>query len=114
MKVSQFTTTVGLNNQYQQFGDQQFKTQTSPESHEYVEQNVSKEDVYLAVDKMNNFLEPVTTNLKFVLHEELHEYYVTIINPQTNEVIKEVPPKKMLDMYVAMAKYMGLLVDEKI
>lgn len=114
MKVNHFTTTVGLNNQFNQLDFQQQKPQTSQDSQQFVEQNFNKEDVLVAVNNVNNFLEPVTTNLKFVFHEELHEYYVTIINPQTNEVVKEVPPKKMLDMYVAMAKYMGLLVDEKI
>lgn len=114
MKINHFTTDVNLN-PYPRFDGQHFKAPVSDRTNgETVEQNVIKEDVSVVVDKLNNFLEPVVTNLKFVLHEELEEYYITIVNPQTNEVIKEIPPKKLLDMYVAMAKYMGLLVDEKI
>jgi|SRR5690625_2392264 len=74
----------------------------------------NKKEVKTTVEKLNDFIDPVRTNLKFVFHEELHEYYVTVINPHTDEVIREIPPKKMLDMYAAMAEYMGLLIDEKI
>lgn len=74
----------------------------------------TKSQVETVVEKLNDFFEPVTTNLKFQLHEELNEYYVTVINPKTNEVIKEIPSKKILDMYAAMADYMGFLIDKKI
>jgi len=72
------------------------------------------EEVQTVVSKMNEFIEPLRTNLKFVFHDELNEYYVTIVHPKTNEVIKEIPPKKMLDMYAAMAELMGFFIDEKI
>ncbi|WP_042142658.1 flagellar protein FlaG [Paucisalibacillus sp. EB02] len=67
-----------------------------------------------AVDHLNDFIEPLRTNLKFEFHEELNEYYVTVVNPNTNEVIKEIPSKKILDMYAAMGEYMGFLIDKKI
>lgn len=91
----------------------QFNNSQSKEIYK-TNQDVNKEDVQLAVDNVNDFLEPVSTNLKFVYHEELNDYYVTVIDPTTDEVIREIPPKKMLDMYVAMAEYMGFLVDEKV
>ncbi|MGY0693533.1 flagellar protein FlaG [Virgibacillus sp. FSP13] len=77
-------------------------------------EKTNKEDVKSVLSKLNDFMEPLRTNLKFEYHEKLDEYYVTIVNPKTDEVIKEIPPKKMLDMYAAMAEFMGLLVDEKI
>jgi len=63
---------------------------------------------------LNHFLQPVYTSLKFVLHEKLNEYYVLVIDDSTKEVIREIPPEKLLDMYAAMAEYLGLIVDEKI
>lgn len=67
-----------------------------------------------AVDNLNNFLEPVRRNLKFELHDKLDKYYVTVIDSSTDEVIKEIPPKQILDMYAEMVEFMGLLVDRKI
>lgn len=78
------------------------------------EEKVTAKKVETAVNKINDFIEPLKTNLKFEYHEKLHEYYVTIVNPNTDEVIKEIPPKKMLDMYASMAEYMGFLIDKKI
>lgn len=75
---------------------------------------INRVEVETVVKKTNDFIEPLQTNLKFVLHDELNEYYVTIVNPDTNEVIREIPPKKMLDMYAAMAELMGLFIDLKI
>ena len=73
-----------------------------------------REAVEEAVDNLNQFLEPSRRNLKFELHDKLDKYYVSVIDQATDEVIKEIPPKKILDMYAAMAEFMGLLVDEKI
>ncbi|MBP3040204.1 flagellar protein FlaG [Bacillaceae bacterium Marseille-Q3522] len=74
----------------------------------------SKEKVEEIVIGLNKFMQPSHTELKFVFHESLNEYYVTVVDEITKEVIKEIPPKKMLDMYAAMTEFVGLLVDEKI
>lgn len=66
------------------------------------------------VESMNNFLLSANSELKFVLHDDLNEYYVTIINPETDEVIREVPSKKLMDIHAAMREFVGLLVDRKI
>lgn len=76
--------------------------------------NVSKEKVKTTVDTLNDFLEPKLHNVQFEFHEDLDKYYVTVVDPITEEVIREIPPKKMLDMYAAMAEYMGFLVDKKV
>lgn len=75
---------------------------------------VSKEQVEQVIDKMNELLEPVRRNVKFVMHEKLEKYYVTVVDADKDEVIREIPPKKMLDMYAEMADFMGLLVNKKI
>lgn len=75
---------------------------------------INKNTVETVVSKLNNLIEPLRTDLKFQYHEKLNEYYVTVVNPLTSEVIKEIPPKKMLDMYAEMAELMGILIDEKI
>lgn len=75
---------------------------------------VNAKDVESVVTILNGFIDPSRTNLKFVYHEQLNEYYVTVVNPLTNETVREIPPKKMLDMYAAMAEFMGILIDKKI
>lgn len=65
-------------------------------------------------DSMNKFLESVNTQLRFKLHNELNEYYVAIVDSKTDEVVREIPSKKLMDMYAAMKEFVGLLIDRKI
>jgi flagellar protein FlaG len=78
------------------------------------EEMIPKEKIEEIVKGMNQFLQPSHTSLKFELHDELKEYYVQIIDERTNEVVREIPPKKLLDMYAAMMEFVGLIVDKKI
>ena len=73
----------------------------------------SKEQVMDAIDGVNEGLKSVNTHIKFELHEKLNEYYVTVVDNITNEVIKEIPSKKWLDLYADMTEFVGLFVDKK-
>lgn len=66
------------------------------------------------VQGMNKFMQPTHTSLKFELHEKLNQYFVKVIDDNTKEVVREIPPKKLLDMYAAMTEFLGILVDKKI
>ena len=88
--------------------------QQQKENHEEWTVWNSTEKLQEITSALNHFLQPVYTSLKFVLHEKLNEYYVLVIDDSTKEVIREIPPEKLLDMYAAMAEYLGLIVDEKI
>lgn len=87
--------------------------QTSQQSNTPQKQ-LNKDEMEKIVQGMNDFLKPSNTHLKFEFHEELEEYYVTMVDDATHEVIKEIPPKKLLDMYAAMKEYLGILVDRRI
>ncbi|NHC42271.1 flagellar protein FlaG [Bacillus sp. MM2020_1] len=77
-------------------------------------QQHSKEKTEKVINSMNEFLKASNTHLKFQFHDELKEYYVTLVDDTTDEVVKEIPSKKLLDMYAAMTDYLGLLVDKKV
>ncbi|WP_246055271.1 flagellar protein FlaG [Pseudalkalibacillus caeni] len=77
------------------------------------EEKPTKEKIDKKIESLNNFLNQSQTSLKFQLHEKLKEYYVQIIDTNTEKVIKEIPPKKFLDMYAVTAELLGLMVDEK-
>lgn len=76
-----------------------------------VQPSVSK--LRQAVDGLNEAFEVVRTHLRFRLHEDTHRYYVEIVDTLANEVVREVPPKRFLDMVADMYQFMGIIVDEK-
>lgn len=81
---------------------------------ETTDRTITKEAINDKVASMNEFLEPTATNVKFQLHEELEVYYVQVIDSKTDEILREIPNKKFLDMYASMADLAGLVVDEKL
>ena len=73
-----------------------------------------KEQLQQAVDVMNDLIDVQQKSSKFVFHEGLDKYYVKLVDSKTEEVIKEIPPEKLLDAFYEMQKLTGMIVDEKI
>lgn len=88
--------------------------ETQTKSYGLSEKGNEKETLANMVQDMNESFKIAHTSLKFELHEKLNDYYVQIIDDATKEVIREIPSKKMLDMYAAMQEFMGFAIDEKI
>jgi len=96
---------------------QQVQTQTrvdNAKAHEESKEAISKEQLEKAVNTMNDFLEVQHKASKFVFHEGLDKYYVKLVDSETEEVIKEIPPERLLDAFYEMQKLVGMIVDEKI
>ncbi|MDN4492224.1 flagellar protein FlaG [Ureibacillus aquaedulcis] len=80
-----------------------------------IEKNdINEEKLKQAVDSLNEFMESNHNSSKFVYHEGLDRYFVQVVNKDTDEVVKEIPPKKLLDAFYEMQKMVGMIVDEKI
>ena len=76
--------------------------------------NLSKENqIKSAVDKANKAMKYTQTRCEFSYHEPTKSISIKIIDTQTDEVLREVPPEKILDMVEKMWEMAGLLVDEK-
>lgn len=82
--------------------------------HAESEQQLPIEKAKRMTESMNTFLESANTQLRFKLHDKLNEYYVTIVDMKTDEVVREIPSKKLMDIHAAMREFVGLLVDQKI
>lgn len=74
----------------------------------------TKQIVQEAVHTMNEILEANNNASKFVYHEGLDRFYVSVVDRNTDEVVKEIPPRKLLDAFYEMQKMVGMIVDEKI
>lgn len=105
-----YTTSPEIKNQTNENETVFVKEHNEQVSHEQMD----KDKVEEVVKGLNDFLSPTHTSLKFEFHEKLNEYYVTIVDDQTQSVVKEIPSKKLLDFYAAMTDFIGLMVDKKI
>lgn len=75
-------------------------------------ENFTKEDLDKAVKKLNKFLEDEKTHAEYEKHKDLGTIMVRIVDDETEKVVIELPPKKVLDMIASMCKQVGLL-DKK-
>jgi len=65
------------------------------------------------VDRLNLAMRALSTRLKFQKHEASGRFVVRVINEQTDEVIREIPPERLLDLLVHLRRMVGVLVDER-
>lgn len=51
---------------------------------------------------------------EFSIHEKTKQIMVKIIDVSTDEIIREIPPEKILDLVAAIWEISGIIVDERI
>ncbi len=66
-----------------------------------------------AILKANRALEGSNRKLEYSVHKPTKEVVVKVINTDTNEVVREIPSEKILDMVAKMWEKAGLLIDER-
>lgn len=81
----------------------------------YVQGEITTEKVKAAVDDINKQIKQNVrhTQCSFKYHEETNRISITVKDSDTDEVIKEIPPEKALDMLAKAWELAGLMVDEK-
>jgi flagellar protein FlaG len=77
------------------------------------QEKLNKEQLEEVVRGLNEFIQPTHTSIKFELHEQSKEHYVKVIDEHTEEVIREIPSREILDIYAAMTQFLGLMFDKK-
>lgn len=75
---------------------------------------ITEEEIIKAIEKANKEFVIYDRKFEFSIHEETKEIMVKVINAKTDEVIREIPPEKILDMIARMWELAGILVDEKV
>ncbi len=89
------------------------KSQSLQEKKEYNQKEL-EEDIRESVKDVNEIVEKVKEGLSFQIHEETEKLMVQVIDVNTEEVIKELPPEEMLDLEARIHELVGLIIDEKV
>ncbi len=67
-----------------------------------------------AISRINATMQALHIRLKFEKHESSGEFLVRIINEESNEVIREIPPERTLDMVAHLQRLIGIILDERV
>ena len=65
------------------------------------------------IERSNKDLKLTNSSLQFSIHEKTKQIMVKIVDNETQEVVKEIPPEKILDMVAAMLERTGLFVNKQ-
>lgn len=80
-----------------------------------IEQRKYTEDELInSIESANEKFIAYDRKFEFTIHEKTKQIMVKVIDIQTEETIREIPPEKILDMVAAIWEAAGLIVDEKI
>ena len=77
------------------------------------ELSVSDEYWIQAVDRANKAVEGAMCNFEYAIHEQTKQIMVKVIDRDTKELIREIPPEKILDMVAKMWELSGIMIDER-
>ena len=76
------------------------------------EREPGAEETLSVVDKLNSSVEELNGRLSFHYHEKTHRVIMKVIDPQTEEVIREIPARDAIKLLEHIQDYLGMLVDE--
>lgn len=92
---------------------QPFFSEDGSEGKEEKKNQANDKQMQMAVSNANNKMRHSKTKAEFSYHEPTKSVSIRIMDEETNEVIKEIPPEETLNMIVKMWELAGIMVDEK-
>lgn len=67
-----------------------------------------------AIDKTNKILKPSFRHFEMSVHKASHRVMVKVMDSASNELIREIPSEKFLDMVSGFIEMAGLMVDTRV
>jgi len=82
-------------------------------SHQEIVPSIGEQQFNDMIERSNKALRGLDTHLKLSVHQKTHQIVVKVMNTETNEIVKEIPPEKLIDLMYNLCEQLGLFVDEK-
>lgn len=81
--------------------------------HESGEISLNETTVEKAISNANNFLKGSFREINYGIHEKTRQLIIKVVDTETKEVVREIPPEKALDVLANIWEMAGILVDKK-
>lgn len=78
------------------------------------EKRYTEEELIRSIESANKHFIVFDRRFEFSIHEKTKQIMVKIIDVNTEEVIREIPPEKILDLVAAIWEIAGIIVDERV
>lgn len=84
------------------------------ENNQEADTHLNEKKMLQAIDEFNKKAESYNRRLEYSVHERTKRIMVKVIDMQTEEVIRELPEEKMMDMMADFCEASGILIDKKV
>lgn len=74
----------------------------------------SEEEVVEFIEEANKKFIIYDRKFEVSVHEKTQQVMVKVLDSSTDELIREIPPEKMLDIVAGLLEVAGIIVDKKI
>ncbi|MBY0220434.1 flagellar protein FlaG [Paenibacillus illinoisensis] len=81
---------------------------TIPQLHQTQEQSIQE------LQKAIEAIQGPQRTLEISVHDKTHAITIKVLNKETGDLIREIPPEKILDVVAKMMEFTGILVDKKV
>ena len=88
------------------------KIDPQQEAQKYIKEYIQS-DLQRAVEEANKFIFKDNGRFEFKMHERTNRMMVRLVDKDTDEVLKEIPPEKILDLVASIWDLVGILIDER-
>jgi flagellar protein FlaG len=78
-----------------------------------LELTIDEKNWMALIERANKAITGANKTFEYSIHEQTKQIMVKVIDSDTNKVIIEIPPEKVLDMVAKMWEMAGILVDER-
>ena len=76
-------------------------------------EEISGKEAETIVDSLNDSMDKLRTRLGFKLDDKGDNIIVTVINRESDEVVRQIPSEELLQLRDRMAELTGILLNEK-
>lgn len=83
------------------------------QAEENKEIQATQKQIQAAIEHVKRASKVSRTRCEFSYHEKVNRVSIKILDEDTNEVIKEIPPEESLKMVEKMWELAGILIDER-
>ena len=75
---------------------------------------LDEESVDFMTKELNELMSKINCNIEFTYHEDAGMMSVKMVDKETNEVIKELPPEEMIENMMKAKDWLGAFLDKTI
>lgn len=74
---------------------------------------VSKDSAQQAANKLQDFVAAIGTSLRFTVDEDSGSTVIKVMDPDTQQILRQIPSKEALELSKALDNFKGLLVKQQ-